>query len=376
MKIAFLSRILYLSGVTTHMRDLAKQLIAKGHSVTILTGGVQFHHNSGMDVLYKSLLDAGIEIKYINYPKECVSKFSYGLALFKSSYPTYKFLKSEKFDIIHVHTPVLSFIPKMYFLKFVTTIHLAELQIGLLQQSPSHEIAISNEIYKERIKRKHYSNSNISLIFNGVDESFSERTTEKNKEDIKKKLKLPLDKVIIGFVGTLCYRKGLDILLNASNLLCEKLGDKFHVVFIGNYDNEEDKNWLIKTIDETQSGKYLSIFKYQDPKIFYDIFDIFCLPSRLEGFPLVAIEAMMSGCCVVRSNVEGANDQIISGVDGFLFENQNHVELSNILYTLIINSEKIKEVANAGRKKALEKFTSKVMCKKTLKVYEKVKLKW
>ncbi len=47
MKIAFISRILYLSGVTTHMVDLAAGLIERGHSVTLLTAGDQFPDNRG-----------------------------------------------------------------------------------------------------------------------------------------------------------------------------------------------------------------------------------------------------------------------------------------------------------------------------------------
>ena len=68
MKIVFLSRVLYLSGVTTHMRDLAKELIAQGHSVTILTAGPQFENSTGMDVLMDSLKGVGVHLHYINYP--------------------------------------------------------------------------------------------------------------------------------------------------------------------------------------------------------------------------------------------------------------------------------------------------------------------
>ena len=46
MKIAFLSRILFLSGVTTHIRDLAQGLIEEGHTVHLLTAGVQFEEHN------------------------------------------------------------------------------------------------------------------------------------------------------------------------------------------------------------------------------------------------------------------------------------------------------------------------------------------
>ena len=99
---------------------------------------------------------------------------------------------------------------------------------------------------------------------------------------------------------------------------------------------------------------------------------MFVIPSRLEGFPVVVIEAMSSGCCCVRSNVEGAYDQIDDGKTGFLFENENVEQLSSILKFLIENPDRRTEVAKAGREKALKEFTSEVMAKKTIDVYKKV----
>lgn len=86
----------------------------------------------------------------------------------------------------------------------------------------------------------------------------------------------------------------------------------------------------------------------------------------------VVIEAMSSGCCCVRSNVEGAYDQIDDGKTGFLFENENVEQLSSILKFLIENPDRRTEVAKAGREKALKEFTSEVMAKKTIDVYKKV----
>ena len=144
MKIAFLSRILYLSGVTTHIRDLAQGLIEEGHTVHLLTAGKHYENHKGMDELYDSLLSVGVKIINVGFPSK-LGKLEY-LKLIPSFFETWRLFKREKYDIIHVHTPVLSFIPKILGYKFVTTVHSAKMNIGVLDRFPNHQIAISKEV--------------------------------------------------------------------------------------------------------------------------------------------------------------------------------------------------------------------------------------
>ena len=361
------------------MRDLAKELIAMGHSVTILTSGPQFENHAGMQILMDSLTATGVRIQHMDYPKSG-SKWGYLRRLPGAAWATYRYLKKEKFDIVHVHTPVLAFIPKIFGFKFVTTIHLAQLKLGICQQKPTHQIAISEEVYKESLQNG-LKKENVSLIFNGVDKKYAEDASAETKADLMRRFNiLPPppsqqradDEVVIGFVGTLCHRKGIDLLLRAGANLYEKGHKRFRIVLLGNYDSASEKETFSRLMKEARGERFLSVVGYQSPEMFYKIFDIFVLPSRLEGFGLVVIEAMLSGCCCVRSNTQGAYDQIDSGKTGYLFENENVEELTETLKFLIENPEKRKEVARAGKEKALAKFTSEVMAKNTLSVYKKV----
>lgn len=369
MKIAFISRILFLSGVTTHIRDLAKELIKEGHSVYILTAGPQFKNHAGMNQLMESLLATGVKIIPVNFPHGN-SKWEYA-KLLTSIYPTYQILKKEKFDIIHVHTPILSFIPKILGYKFVTTIHVAQMKLGVFHQPPTHQIAISKEVYEESLSNG-IKPKDCSIVFNGVDDKYTHSIGEKEKKEIKNKYGISSEKIVIGFVGTLCHRKGLDLLIKAFSQMDNETKEKGLLVFCGNYDNESDKKWLETIIREEKAEKYLKILGYQDPEYLYKIMDIFVLPSRLEGFGLVSIEAMLSGCCSVRSNTEGATDQTTDGETGFLFESEDISTLKNILQKLICDSNLREKVAQKGKEFAIENFTAKTMAKKTMDVYNKV----
>ncbi|MBR5334865.1 MAG: glycosyltransferase family 4 protein [Bacteroidaceae bacterium] len=373
MKIAFLSRILFLSGVTTHIRDLAQGLIEEGHTVHLLTAGKQFDNHKGMDELYDSLISVGVRIVNVGYPK-CAGKLGYlrYLSLIPSFFETWRIFLREKYDIIHVHTPLLSFIPKLLGYKFVTTVHCAQMDVGLFERKPDHQIAISKEMYDEGITQGLNVND-ISLVHNGVSPKFLTSISAEKVSELKEKYAVPKEKVVVGYVGRLCHRKGVDILVKACAALSERgLRDKVHIVFCGNFDNEGEKEWLYGIIQKEKQWDNVTFIPFQDPYPVYKLFDIFVLPSRLEGFGLVSVEAMLSGNCCVRSNVEGAEEQIEDGVTGFLFESDNYGQLSDILASLVADEEKRLRVAEAGREFAKENFSYKVMCRKTVEVYKKL----
>lgn len=370
MKIAFLSRILFLSGLTTHIRDLAQGLIEEGHTVHLLTAGKQFENHKGMDELYDSLVSVGVRIVNVGYPKR-FGKLEY-FRLIPSFFETWRILAREKYDIIHVHTPVLSFIPKLLGYKFVTTVHCAQMDVGLFERKPNHQIAISKEMFDEGLTHGLTENE-ISLINNGVSLKFLTSISAEKVSELKEKYAVPKEKVVVGYVGRFCHRKGVDILLKACAALSERgLADKVHVVLCGNFDNEDEKEWLYRIMEKEKLWDNVTFIPFQDPYPIYKIFDIFVLPSRLEGFGLVSVEAMLSGNCCVRSNVEGAEEQIEDGVTGFLFESGNCAQLSDILASLVADEEKRLRIAEAGREYAKENFSYKVMCRKTVEVYKKL----
>ena len=116
----------------------------------------------------------------------------------------------------------------------------------------------------------------------------------------------------------------------------------------------------------------MSLNKYCDPYPLYKIMDILVLPSRQEGFPLTAIEGMMSGACVVRSNCEGADLQITDGVDGRVFRVDDVEGLRSILAELINNPEYSQTLARAGQDKALREFSTERMAKDVCAVYKRL----
>ncbi|QCR84856.1 glycosyltransferase family 4 protein [Moraxella osloensis] len=371
MNIALFSRVLFLSGVTTHLIDLSNELIKKGHNVYIFTAGAQNPNNEANVRLADRLEATGAKIIKINFPLTSTNKTSYLVSMLRSVAVVAKELKKNNIDVIHIHTPALSFIPIILRRKFVKTVHIKDLALSFLDKKASHEIVISRETYDEAIRKFHYKENEITLIFNGVAESFAKTISNNDKNNFKETKNIPKDKIIIGIVGSVQYRKGHDILLEAVSQLRNDLKNKVHLIILGE-GSETEEIWLKDLIKKFNLESTISKFGFQDPKSYYDIMDIFVLPSRLEGFPLVAIEAMLSNCCVIRSDTEGAYDQIEPGVSGLLFKNESIAELTKQLEFAINNEPERIKIAAAGREYALDNFTAEKMTEKTIAVYEKI----
>lgn len=353
----------FRSGVTTNTLDLSSALIQLGHQVDLLVGQNQ---------------DDADEAKLINDFKRCgvrVFTTKFGCSTFARLRQTLVFamhMLTKRYDVIHIQSPYCSFIPWLLHKKFTSTLHVNDLTRCFYYKKATHLIAISKETKTYAQKLYGYADKDVTIINHGVSIKYAHDLSEGAKREAKLRLGIPEDKLIIGMVCSVSKRKGHDLLLNAARALPEALRRNIHFVFVGSPDSEAANSWIEEQIQESGWSSHVSRFPFQDPEIFYKLFDIFVLPSRLEGFPLVIPEAMLSGCCCIRSNTEGASEQIEHGVDGLIFENENIHQLADELQSLIEDETLRHRLAQAGREKALKKFTNMEMAKQTLVVYNKV----
>jgi glycosyltransferase involved in cell wall biosynthesis len=105
------------------------------------------------------------------------------------------------------------------------------------------------------------------------------------------------DGTLIGMNCVLIYRKGIDIMLRAMALLPET----FKLVIMG--DGKERSAFEQMAHDLGIDERVLFAGMQKDAFRFLPYYDIYAMPSRSEGFPLVLLEAAAYGTKVVASSL-------------------------------------------------------------------------
>jgi glycosyltransferase involved in cell wall biosynthesis len=109
-----------------------------------------------------------------------------------------------------------------------------------------------------------------------------------------------------------------------------------------------------------------------DARMLLDAADIFVLPSRHEGMPLAAIEAMDAGLPVVATRVIGSEEVVLDGHTGTLVRSEDPVALARALAGLLADRELRSAYGRAGRRRYLACHSVERMALRTLAVYEQV----
>jgi L-malate glycosyltransferase len=100
--------------------------------------------------------------------------------------------------------------------------------------------------------------------------------------------------------------------------------------------------------------------------------DVLLLPSELEAFGLVALEAMACGVPTVATNVGGIPEVITHGHDGFLCECGNIQQMADATLALVRDPALRQQFAGRGRKTAESRFSAPTIVAEYENHYQRV----
>lgn len=128
------------------------------------------------------------------------------------------------------------------------------------------------------------------------------------------------------YVGRFDHQKGFDVLLAAARLMKSPAS----IVMAGAPVLSDAR--YISQLDERDEK--VELVGWQDPSglaALFEAADVVVIPSRWEGFGLVALEAMRAGVAVVASRVGGLAEIVVDGSTGVLVTPGNAAELAAVL---------------------------------------------
>jgi glycosyltransferase involved in cell wall biosynthesis len=98
--------------------------------------------------------------------------------------------------------------------------------------------------------------------------------------------------------------------------------------------------------------------------------DLLVIPSLLEGFPMVTLEAMAMAKPIIATNIDGITEQITNGVNGILVPPKNPSALAKAALRVLNDKELAATIGLSARKKVEQEFSVEKMVAETEKVYQ------
>ncbi len=143
-----------------------------------------------------------------------------------------------------------------------------------------------------------------------------------NKKNIRQKLNIPKDIVILIATGRLSYIKGWKLLIDAFSIF-NKFKQNSLLYFVG---EGEDKAKILKYIKSLHLDKQIILVgKVPQEKLalYLNASDIFVMGSFIEGWPTSMVEALACGKRIVTTNVGGAEEMVVNGSNGFIIKERD-----------------------------------------------------
>jgi len=295
------------------------------------------------------------------------SRLGSPLASLKSLRQLIKLMKRNQFSLIHVHTPIASFLgrlaAKISNIKPVLyTAHGFHFYKGapwywwagiypieyLAARWTDGLIVVNHEDYINAQKMGLKPTKNLFLVQGvGVDlKQIVDRSLSKN--NIKDKLGLDDKDIIISCIAEFTPNKNQMFLLEAWEKIAQEFNN-IYLLFIGEGDRLNNLKKYVK--QNSLPRVYFLGYRNDVAKILLKS-DIAILVSKREGFPRSIMEAMALGKPIVATNIRGSRELVENGKNGFLVELGDTDGLISSMKKLIID-DKLR--ANMG-KVSLEKI--------------------
>lgn len=301
-----------------------------------------------------------------------------------------KFLKRNRYDIIHTHTlngnfygriaGKLSSVPVL-----LTTVHshiLDELKglkkpsigdhfryrIDLFFSRWCKSLIVVSETIRERLIGHGIPASKIRIIENTVDiDKFKPDTI--SGVEIRKEFGISQEAKLVGIVGRMIPLKNHDVFLQAAREVSNKKQNVYYLV-VGDGPMMENLRDLARSLGlgdhaiftgwRTDMGKIVTAF------------DLMVICSEVEGLNVAILEAMACGKPVVGTNVRGINSVVKNKENGLLIPAGDSGALADAILYILDHKSEAEAMGNTGRKQVIEKYSVKNMISAYLKLYQEV----
>jgi len=232
-------------------------------------------------------------------------------------------------------------------------------------------IAVS-EFVRDEIIKQGSDAGKVSVIYNGID--LDNLKIQRESAEIRKEFGLTHGERIIGEVARLGEDKGQYILIRAARRVLTSFPDAVFMIVGEDLSRTGGHRERLEQLAEGLGIKGRIIFTGYRPDIMslINTFDIFVMPSLIEGLAVVFLEAMAAKKPVITTAVGGNPEVILDGKTGTLIFSRDSGKLAEAIIYHLNHPELSKKMGENGYARVKNDFSLSRMLEKTFDVYRQV----
>lgn len=295
-------------------------------------------------------------------------------------------LLSENIGLIFANTIASSAAYRQLdFLSAPTVLFAHELEMSIQKYSDSndmaylmsradHLIVVSKAVAAYFQKTYHYPENRIST-FQIIDTPLIlKKIEEGRKVDIRQKMGLPAEAILIGGCGHAEWRKGNDVFMLVAKQVIKHFVDR-PVYFIWVGMREDSELYTVQRFDAERMGVADRIIHIGlTPHVFDYLsqLDVFALTSREDPYPLVVLEAALAEVPIVCFEKAGGAPELVEEDAGFVVPYLDEVEMSRKISQLIDDKELRIRMGKNAKNKVLERHPTDRSVKQVVEIIKQL----
>lgn len=231
-------------------------------------------------------------------------------------------------------------------------------------------LAVSEEVRGYCIQHDHLSSHRVETLYNGVDmKTLDAQSAESNARE---QFGLHPDTPVISTLANIRAIKGIDVLLRSAKQVCIEF-PKATFLVVGRALESETMSYLLSQTESLGLANNLRfVGELSNPFPILRASNVFCLPSRSEGFSNALIEAMGCRLPCVATRVGGNAEAIEEGKSGYLVASEDSEAMADSILRLLRDPISGRRMGEAARETVIARFSLDAMMNRLMGIYDEL----
>ena len=229
-------------------------------------------------------------------------------------------------------------------------------------------LVVSSVLAQSMIQGHGIPQEKVVKIYNGIEtDHYKPRDQEEGRRRVRQEYSVNDNEILIGSLGRLVWQKGFEYFLQSIPILIQEIpGARFMLVGEGSLRQELERQARLLGIQD----RLVFTGHRSDIRDIMAAMDVVVIPSLLEGFPMITLEAMAMEKPIVTTSIDGIMEQITDGREGLLIAPKNPPALAQAVKRLVDDPDYARSLGINARAKVVRDFSVHKMIAETIKVYE------